>query len=61
MVKEYDKSKLEEGVISFEGNLYVFNEKKSIATISIPMPTIKKLNINKETKLGISIQVKNDK
>jgi len=61
MVKEYDKELLKTGVLKFESKLLCFNEKISMATISLPFPTIKMLNINKDTEMCITIKpIKNE-
>ena len=58
MAKEYDKTKLEEGILEFPTRLYVFNEKNSTALITLPFGAINKLGIDKDSDLIISLTKK---
>lgn len=60
MVKKYDEELLErEGIIKFETEFHTYREAKSTATLTPPMPALKKLGLTKkEDVMIVTIQKK---
>lgn len=56
MAKEYDKEKIEDGILEFESTLHVLNEDKSIALLSIPYPGVRALKLDKNSTIKVTIE-----